>query len=146
MKTHSSSQFPRLHFTPRSVRMSCPGMTLLEMSIVLLVMLSLIGIMFIGAQAWKNGSDRTLCIMNLQNVQKGVRSYSNLYGVEPGMTVDGLQSKVIGMGRFVESAPRCPHGGTYNYGGDLVPLVGDLYMSCSLEATGGHKPEEMSDW
>lgn len=121
-------------------------MTLLEMTVVILVLLSLIGILFVGAQAWKNGSDRTLCIMNLQNVQKGVRSYSNLYGVEPGMTVVGLQTKVIGLGRFVEATPKCPHGGIYTYGGDTVPVVGLLYMNCSLESSGDHKPAVMTDW
>jgi type II secretory pathway pseudopilin PulG len=50
-------------------------MTLLELTVVILVLLSLITILFIGAQAWKRGSDRAICIINIQNVQKGVRGY-----------------------------------------------------------------------
>ncbi|WP_338287557.1 hypothetical protein [Luteolibacter sp. LG18] len=106
----------------------------------------MISILFIGAQAWKNGSDRTLCIMNLQSVQKGVRSYSNIYGYAPGMTVVGLQDKVVGLGKFVESTPECPHNGTYSYGGDVIPDVGSLYMSCSLKDSANHLPPHYGDW
>ena len=45
------------------------GMTLLELTVVILVLLSLISILFIGARAWKKGSDRAGCIMQIRNVQ-----------------------------------------------------------------------------
>ena len=34
------------------------GMTLIELTVVILVLLSLISILFVGARAWKKGSDR----------------------------------------------------------------------------------------
>ena len=40
------------------------GMTLLELTVVILVLLSLITILFVGARAWKRGSDRSANIMN----------------------------------------------------------------------------------
>jgi prepilin-type N-terminal cleavage/methylation domain-containing protein len=43
------------------------GMTLLELTIVILVLLTLVSILFIGARAWKKGSDRAANIMNLRN-------------------------------------------------------------------------------
>jgi hypothetical protein len=49
--------------------------------------------------------------MNLQNDQKGVRGYMNLYGFAPGQTVTGLKSKVIGLNCFVGSEPGCPKDG-----------------------------------
>lgn len=125
------------------------GMTLLELTVVILVLLSLISILFIGAQAWKKGSDRTLCIMNIQNVQKGVRSYSNLYGFNPGQNVAGLQVRIVGLGKFVEKTPACPSSGDYTYGGtfgvDTIPPVGQLYLGCSL-STSGHIPSNFGDW
>lgn len=121
-------------------------MTLLELTVMILVMLTLITILFIGARAWKRGSDRTLCIMQIQNVQKGVRSYTNLYGHSEGDTVLDLQSKVIGLGRFVESVPRCPANGNYNFGGDTIPMVGTLYMDCDLATLQQHEPGNHSDW
>ena len=44
------------------------GMTLLELTVVILVLLSLISILFIGARAWKKGSDRAANIMNIRNL------------------------------------------------------------------------------
>ncbi|MGC4017627.1 MAG: prepilin-type N-terminal cleavage/methylation domain-containing protein [Luteolibacter sp.] len=46
------------------------GMTLLELTVVILVLLSLISILFIGAKAWKKGSDRAGCIMNIRNLHR----------------------------------------------------------------------------
>jgi prepilin-type N-terminal cleavage/methylation domain-containing protein len=126
------------------------GMTLLELTVVILVLLSLISILFVGAQAWKRGSDRTLCIMNIQSVQKGVRSFANLYGYSPGQSVTGLQIRVVGLGKFVESTPACPSSGSYSYGAifgaDTIPPVGELYMSCSLSTMDGHMPVNYADW
>ena len=121
-------------------------MTLLELTVVILVLLTLISILFLGATAWKNGSDRVLCILNLQAVQKGVRSYSNINGRNPGETVAGLQNEVIGVGRFVEVMPECPGHGTYTTGGDVIPAMGTLYLECSLSASGSHEPTNVEDW
>lgn len=121
-------------------------MTLLELTVVILVLLTLVTVLFIGAQAWKRGSDRTLCLMNLQNVQKGMRGYMNLYGFAPGQTVTGLKSKVIGLGRFVEVEPSCPRDGAYTYGNDQIPSVGVLYITCSLATSDKHEPENYIDW
>jgi type II secretory pathway pseudopilin PulG len=125
-------------------------MTLLEMTVVILVLLSLITILFIGARAWKHGSDRALCILHLQGVQKGVRSYSNLYGFAPGTNAPGLKNLVIGLGRFVEITPVCPAGGTYSYGQtygvDTIPPMGTLYMECSLATSDQHVPQVTGDW
>lgn len=121
-------------------------MTLLELTVVILVLLTLIGILFVGANAWKNGSDRVLCILNLQSVQKGVRSYANLNGRDPGETVPGLQNEVIGLGRFVENMPECPAHGSYSSTGDLIPQLGTLYLECSLSASGNHEPMNVEDW
>jgi len=126
------------------------GMTLLEMTVVILVLLSMVSILFIGSIAWKRGSDRALCIMNQQRVQKGMRSYANAYGHNPGDTVSGLRHRVIGLGRFVETTPVCPGGGIYNIGGvsgeDVVPQMGVLYMPCSFSGAQNHVPQSYADW
>jgi type II secretory pathway pseudopilin PulG len=121
-------------------------MTLLELTVVILVLLTLVTVLFIGANAWKQGSDRTLCIMNLQNVQKGVRSFANLNGYSAGATVAGLQTQVIGLGRFVESMPECPGDGSYASGGDVIPNIGTLYFNCTLAASENHEPLSADDW
>jgi hypothetical protein len=127
-----------------------PGITLLELTVVIIMMLSLISILFLGAQAWKRGSDRALCIIHIQHMQKGVRSYGNLYGFIPGSTAPGLKSQVIGLGRFVEATPVCPGAGSYafgqSFGVDTIPPVGTLYMDCSLAVTQQHAPKASPDW
>ncbi len=60
------------------------GMTLLELTVILLVVLSLIGILMIGVTAWKRGSDRSANILNLRNVQQAVRAHANVNNLEIG--------------------------------------------------------------
>lgn len=126
------------------------GMTLLEMTLVLMVLFSLVSIVFVGATAWKRGAERSLCVVNIQAVQKGVRSYSNMYGFDPGASVPGLRSKIIGDGKFVETTPVCRTPGTYSYGQqygeDTIPPIGTLYLECSLAVDKGHAPQSTSDW
>ena len=125
-------------------------MTLLELTVVILVLLSLISVLFVGAQAWKRGSDRTFCIMNIQRFQKAVRSYSNMNGYGPGDSVAAFRDKLVGSGLFIENYPVCAGGGAYSYGEvlgtDTIPPVGQLYLKCSFNATRNHEPSEHSDW
>jgi type II secretory pathway pseudopilin PulG len=123
-----------------------PAMTLVELTVVILMMLLLIVILTIGARTWKTGSDRSVCILNLQAVQKGVRSFSNLNGYVPGASVSGLEAQIIGAGRFVQSMPVCPSQGTYASGGDVIPQMGSLYFNCSLASSGAHTPSVTDDW
>jgi type II secretory pathway pseudopilin PulG len=58
------------------------GMTLLELTVVILVLLSLISILFVGARAWKKGSDRAANIMNIRNCQQAMRGHQNMKGLE----------------------------------------------------------------
>ena len=53
------------------------GMTLLELTVVILVLLSLISILFIGARAWKKGSDRSTNLINIRNCQQAMRGHQN---------------------------------------------------------------------
>ena len=53
------------------------GMTLLELTVVILVLLSLITILFIGARAWKKGSDRSTNLINIRNCQQAMRGHQN---------------------------------------------------------------------
>jgi len=125
-------------------------MTILELTVVIVVLLSLVGILVLGARAWRIGSDRAVCIINIASVQKCVRSYANLYALTPGSTVNGLVSKVVGEGAFMEKPPVCPGSGAYSYGqmagADTIPPVGVLYLECTLASSRKHVPTETSEW
>ena len=71
------------------------GMTLLELTVVILVLLSLISILFIGARAWKKGSDRSANILNIRNVQQAVRGHGNMHGVIQGSTTPAVTGGAI---------------------------------------------------
>lgn len=140
-----------------------PGMTLLELTVVILVLLSLISILFIGARAWKKGSDRAASILQIRNVQQAVRSFSNMNGKNPGDTIAAvvgppaivaLDAEIFGAGKFIENDPRGtgkhPAGGTFVFSTaapTVIPVVGALYMV----TTGGTNPGDFNptataDW
>jgi len=129
------------------------GMTLLELTVVILVLLSLISILFIGARAWKKGADRAGCILNIRNVQQAVRSYANMYNVNPGAALStssaatpptSIAGAIIGAGLFMENTPKCPGAGTYTgLAGSSIPAVGTVAITCSVT---DHVPSNVQDW
>ena len=127
-------------------------MTLLELTVVILVLLSLISILFIGARAWKKGSDRAASILQIRNVQQAVRSNANM----TGLTYGGVMSKadVIGTGKYIEIDPLVkghPAGDGYIFeipAPEVVPQVGVLYMTTAgsaIDAT-DFNPVVHADW
>lgn len=133
---------------PTRSRRNLGGMTLIELTVVILVLLSLVMILFLGAQAWKRGTDRASCLMQIRQVQVAVRSYSNLNEFRMGDDVSpvDLKAVLVGNSDWVQQSPVCPGGGTYSYGGNIIPPLGRLYMDCSLAASDDHEPEDFAGW
>jgi len=102
------------------------GMTLLELTVVILVLLSLISILFIGARAWKKGSDRAANILNIRNVQQAVRAHANIRALNIG---DALiaSTDIVGSGKYLNSVSAPNTDITYTYGA-TVPAIGSLYL------------------
>ncbi len=118
-------------------------MTLLEMTVVILVLLSLITVLFIGARAWKRGTDRTACVINIRNTQLGVRSYQNMRGLPDGTAIN-LLTDVMGPRSYLKN-PVCPGLGTYDHLA-YIPAPGELVMWCSLGAMESHVPKDPAGW
>jgi prepilin-type N-terminal cleavage/methylation domain-containing protein len=76
------------------------GMTLLELTVVILVLLSLISILFVGARAWKKGSDRSANIMNVRNAQQALRGHQNTRGFIATDTI--VQTDIIGATGYIK--------------------------------------------
>lgn len=125
-------------------------MSLIELTVVIFVLMGLISILFLGAQAWKRGSDRGLCVLNIQLVQKAVRSYGNLYGHDPGTSVSGLRSKIFAPGAFLETDPTCRGGGIYSFGAasgeNTIPPIGHVYLKCSFSDSRDHQLPGNAEW
>ena len=149
MKTQSS---------PRTV--SARGLTLIELTVVILVLLSLVSILFVGARGWINGSNRATCVLKIRGIQMATRSYQNLYSFNPGghpLASGGTQNiarHLFDKG-YIEQADfdhtqgtkKCPGDGTYSTPfPDVFPKTGSLYMTCSLSESSNHVPLSHTDW
>ncbi len=110
------------------------GMTLLELTVVILVLLSLISILFIGARAWKKGSDRAANILNIRNVQQAVRAHANVRQLLEGATL--ASTDIVGADKYLR-APTPPNTtlGAYTYL-TSVPTTGVLYLVGDYTAAG----------
>ncbi len=147
-----------MKLTNTKTNKSNKGMTLIELTVVILVLLSLISVLFIGARAWMRGSDRANAALLIRNAQQGVRSHANIMGVDSGATavdwptdLGTLRNEVFGEGKYVENGtdaagmpkadgllPDHP-GNEENQGVDLdqpnqVPALGTLYMTSDVDS------------
>jgi type II secretory pathway pseudopilin PulG len=118
------------------------GLTLIELTLVVAVLLILIAVLFVGVASYSEGSNRAKCILNISELQKAARAYQNVYEL---VLEDPLPStSLIGTNRFIETSPICQSGGTYSFTGS-VPPIGTAYMSCSMGPT-GHVPKTTTGW
>jgi type II secretory pathway pseudopilin PulG len=104
------------------------GTTLIELSVVISVLLLLVGVLFIGVTAWKNGANTAACVVNLASVQKAARGYANMNLL---LTGSAETSVTLASAGFWVTAPTCPAGGTYAYTA-VVPAQGVQYVTCSI--------------
>lgn len=130
MKTHNK-------YTRRSrlaKRLNASGMTLIEISLVIALLLGLIAVVFMGLGSYRQGADRAKCKMQLSAVQKAVRSGANMQNLAINAALPN-GSAVFGAGLLMENAPVCPSGGAYTWV-DIVPPIGTPYGNCSFAGSG----------
>lgn len=118
-------------------------MTLLELTVVILILLSLVSALFIGTQAWKRASDRSGCILNIRKVQVATRAYQNVHNIPAGSFID-LPLTVLGP-QGLASIPSCPGNGSYSPL-EHIPHPGELAINCSLADLDEHAPSNHADW
>jgi prepilin-type N-terminal cleavage/methylation domain-containing protein len=142
-----STSLRNLTTTPMKTISTKPkkGMTLLELTVVILVLLALVSVLFVGGRAWKKGSDRAASTLKIRNVQQAMRAYVNFN--ESEVAREGIVvAKLFGPGNMIQEEF------IYFYGPDLhpagrdyfcifpnpyaAPPIGTLYM----RSTGGGKP------
>lgn len=145
---------------PRVVSPS--GMTLIELSLVVLILMTLIAVLSVGARTWKRGGDRSGCILNQRNLQMSVRCYQNLYGYEfngqPAVEngTQDIADHLLEKGYIsshlhaqAKGGEPCLAGGTYSASApNTFPAMGELYIKCSLGEEENHKPDpaKTADW
>lgn len=108
-------------------------MTLIEITLVIAILLGLIAILFLGISAYKKGSDRSKCILQMSTVEKLVISHGNMYEILPGVA---LPNALLVSEGYLPSAYTCPDSGVYAYT-DVMPTGATgsaAYTSCSNAA------------
>jgi prepilin-type N-terminal cleavage/methylation domain-containing protein len=115
------------------------GTTLIELSVVIAVILLLVGVLFIGIQAWKDGANKAACLVNISSVQKAVRGYQNMTAPPPTTVA---WTDIVGANGFFQAQPVCPANGTYTLAG-TIPAQGSPALTCSIAA---HNPATTPNW
>ncbi len=128
------------------------GMTLIELTIVILVLLTLISVLFIGAKAYKDGADNATCILNQEQVQKAIRSHQNMNAKNDGDTFtktdifgDENDSSKVGILAF-PTEPTDPDTAYTENGSGIYPAVGSPYITCATTKGEVHAPESFQGW
>src|SRR5262245_44806523 len=101
----------------RNRRLRPSGMTLIEISLVIALLLGLIAVVFLGIVSYRKGSDKAKCKMQLAAAQKAIRSQANFQNLDIGAAFP--TSQAFGPGMALESQPTCPSGGTYAWTGTI---------------------------
>lgn len=135
-----------------------PGITLIELTVIITIILSLISVLFIGANAYRNVSSKTTCIIQLRNIQLSVRAEQNSRGLEPGSLILDrfLIADNILYGNsdsYFLMEPTCPRDkAAYSYN-DLdksFPEIGKQAAFCQNfnQGTAQHNPtvEDLLTW
>ncbi len=136
------------------------GLSLIEVSLVITVMMSLVSMLVVGAKTWRRGSDRASCIMDVRAMQMAVRSYQNIYGYNYGgrphakygtqdISRHLFEKGYIDERQFKQAQGElgCSGGGLYTAAfPDVFPEEGFLYMACSLADSHDHKPADTASW
>ncbi|MFC4995437.1 type II secretion system protein [Rubritalea tangerina] len=127
-------------------------MTLIELTVVISMIISLISALFVSAKYYREASDRSACIAQISQIQKAVRSYQNLNNLTTGDIIE--EADFIGPDTPFEQALQCPSdGGEYTYLWE-VPASGVPFAFCaeydrsqgSVDPTLDHTPENGAAW
>jgi hypothetical protein len=101
-----------------------------------------IPVFFVGARAWKKGSDRAACIITQRNIQQAVRYHQSHHGLAPGAPLD---MKAVISEYQLEVTMTCPTGQALEIS-KTIPPTGELAVKCPHAHDLGHEPTVHSDW
>jgi type II secretory pathway pseudopilin PulG len=120
------------------------GATLVELSVVIAVILLLVGVLFIGVTAWKEGANRAACVLNISSIQKAMRSYEN----SNELTTGGVCTIALltGAGNYFAAAPKCPTAGAAYTDGGLIPATGVVFATCGNVPPHAPIPASTTNW
>lgn len=83
--------------------------TIIGYAALLFTIFSIIPVLFVGARAWKEGSDRAACIMNQKAIEGIVRMHQMEKDLKPGDPIDVAQ--IIAASENAHVTLTCVNGG-----------------------------------
>ncbi|NWK56859.1 type II secretion system protein [Verrucomicrobiaceae bacterium N1E253] len=112
------------HRVVSSKKVALPGLTLIEVTLVIVVMLTLIAVFFFSARGYIRESNRANCLTVQSKIKKTLISYGNLVEpLEKGVDYYGHAAYENSFGQ----SPNCPQtGGGYS----VVPTDGEVVVTC----------------
>lgn len=127
-------------------------MTLIELTVVVTMIISLISSLFFSASFYKEKADKASCIVQMSGIQKALRSYQNFNNLSTGDTIS--KSDLIGPDKALEKELFCPHSnGDYSFRSE-IPAAGLALIFCSdydvkfgsKDPNQAHTPIDSSGW
>jgi hypothetical protein len=94
---------------------------------LIVAIVSIVPAMFVGARAWKMGSDRAACIMNQRQIEQVVRTYQDANGLSEGDPLDLEKALTDATGAPLTTT--CPNGDALIISG-TIPDEGDPVVTC----------------
>ncbi|MEO1857507.1 MAG: type II secretion system protein [Rubritalea sp.] len=94
----------------KNISKSPKGVTLIELSVVIAVILVLISVLFIGAGYYRDSSNNAACQITQSSIRKAAESYLNVNTQE--VTALSGVSDIVGEGLPFATAPECPTKGS----------------------------------
>ncbi|MCF6313137.1 MAG: type II secretion system GspH family protein [Verrucomicrobiales bacterium] len=116
------------HF--QSISRNQSAMTLIEITVVITILLSLVGIVFVGLTSYNKGSARAKCILQQSKLQKTSIAYANLNEIDEGAPVANFVNTLISAG-YIQQTPVCPDTGNYTFL-DKIPNQTESFVTCSI--------------
>ncbi|MFC5049922.1 type II secretion system protein [Rubritalea spongiae] len=121
------------------------GVTLIELTVVISMILTLLSGLFLGASYYRNSSSQAVCIAQITQIQKSIRSYQNLEALDYGSRI--VETEVIGTDKAIGPLPQCPLGGSYTVL-DSIPNPGIPFARCDSygAAPQNHFPQDTNGY
>jgi prepilin-type N-terminal cleavage/methylation domain-containing protein len=104
------------------------GVTLIELTVVISVILTLLTTLFYGASYYRDSASQATCVSQITQIQKSIRSYQNLESLSYGDPI--LEADIIGEDKALGPSPQCPLGGGYTFL-DEIPAPGVAFATCT---------------
>ena len=98
----------------KNIRKTPQGVTLIELSVVIAVILTLLSVLFVGATYYKDAADKAACTISQNAIAKASDAYINLEEPDAAaITAMTFSTLTASGGPLQDSTPLCPTGGAY---------------------------------